>query len=350
MIALSLRPLGRAFTGPHDLGRTPKAWGVMTVISIGFLAYPAFATAFDATNVAFYLLNIPMALGLSLLWGYGGVLSFGQVAFFAVSGYVYGIVAGNFPDSAWATWLASLAGLGATVALAAGFGYFIFYARVAAWIVPILTLVLALLLSTFLGLTAGPQWTIGQVALGGYNGMTGIPALQIGGLTFQDYTFYYLVVLVVIALLIGLRTWVNSQRGQVLMAIREDAVRTELLGYDVRREQLRVFVGAAVLSGISGLLYVQWGNYITPSVTSLSQAALPVIWVAVAGRDSLIAVAIMTFLLNLLSYELSSAGNQYALVIIGVLLVAVMLFAPEGVILRLARLWPSRAQRLGDTS
>lgn len=345
---MNLAPaLSRAFTGPHDIGRRPPAWSAMGLVALGFLLYPAFAGAFSATNVAYYLLNIPMALGLSLLWGYGGVLSFGQVAFFAVAGYVYGLVAGNFPDSAIATWLASLAGMAATGLLAAAFGYFIFYARVAAWIVPILTLVLALLLSTFLGLTAGPQWTLGQVALGGYNGMTGIPSLQIGGLIFQDYAFYYLVLLVVLAVFIGLRIWVNSHRGQVLLAVREDAIRTELLGYDVRLEQLRVFVGAAILSGISGLLYVQWGNYITPSVTSLSQAAMPVIWVAVAGRDSLLAVAVMTFLLNLLSYELSSSGNQYALVIIGVLLVVVMLFAPEGLILRLARL---RWRRAGEVA
>ena len=155
---------------------------------------------------------------------------------------------------------------------------------------------------------------------------------------FQNYAFYYLVLGVVLVSFVGLRAWVNSHRGQVLMAIREDAIRTELLGYDVRLEQLRVFVLAAVLSGISGLLYVQWGNYITPSVTSLQAAALPVIWVAVGGRDSLMAVAIVTFLLNQLSYVLSSAGNQYALVIIGVLLVAVMLFAPEGIVLRLVRL------------
>jgi ABC-type branched-subunit amino acid transport system permease subunit len=330
--------LGRAFAGPHDIGRTKPAWLAMALVAVSFLAYPAVASSFSATNVAYYLLNIPMAFGLSLLWGYGGVLSFGQVAFFAVAGYVYGVVAGNFPDAAWATWVGSLAGLAAAAVLAAALGYFIFYARVAAWIVPILTLVLALLLNTFLGLTAGAQWTIGQVALGGYNGMTGIPAFQIGGFVFQDYAFYYLVLGVVLVSFVGLRAFVNSHRGQVLMAIREDVIRTELLGYDVRLEQLFVFVLAAVLSGISGLLYVQWGNYITPSVTSLQQAALPVIWVAVAGRDSLLAVAIVTFLLNQLSYILSSAGNQYALVIIGVFLVAVMLFAPEGIVLRLVRL------------
>ena len=309
----------------------------MVLLTVGFLAYPAVASPFSATNTAYYLLNIPMAFGLSLLWGYGGVLSFGQVAFFGIAGYTYGIVAGNLTDVAAGTPLAALAALAGTALSAAAFGYFVFYGRVAAWIVPILTLVLALLLSTFLGLTAGYQWRIGDVQLGGYNGMTGIPALQIGNLTFQDYAFFYLVCGVVVVCYVGLRIWVNAHRGQVLMAIREDALRTELLGYDIRLEQLRAFVLAAVLAGVSGLLYVQWGNYITPSAIGLQQAALPVIWVAVGGRNSLLAAALGTFLLNQLTFVLSSSGNQYALVIVGGLLVAVMMFAPDGIVVGIAR-------------
>jgi ABC-type branched-subunit amino acid transport system permease subunit len=323
--------------GPHDLGRGPVFWSVMALLGVAFLAYPAAASSFAATNTAYYLLNIPMALGLGLLWGYGGVLSFGQVAFFGIAGYTYGIAAGNLTDVAWGTPAAALVALLAAGLSAAAFGYFVFYARVAAWIVPILTLVLALLLSTFLGLTAGYQWRVGDVQLGGYNGMTGIPALQIGGITFQDYAFFYLVVAVVALCYLALRIWVNAHRGQVLMAIREDMLRTELLGYDVRLEQLRAFVLASVLAGVSGVLYVQWGNYITPSVIGLQQAALPVIWVAVGGRDSLLAVAIATFLLNQLTYVLSSSGNQSALVIVGGLLVAVMMFAPDGIIVALGR-------------
>jgi len=134
------------------------------------------------------------------------------------------------------------------------------------------------------------------------------------------------------------RMLVNSHHGKVLLGIREDAMRTELLGYDIRARQLVVFVLAAVLAGISGLLYVQWGNYITPSQVGLLQAALPVIWVAVGGRESLLAVAISTFALNWLNFELSSQGNQYALVITGALLVVVMLFFPQGIIVEIARL------------
>ena len=147
--------------------------------------------------------------------------------------------------------------------------------------------------------------------------MTGIPSFQLGELVFFGYPFYYYVLVVVLLCFLGCRMLVSSHRGQVLLAIREDALRTELLGYDIRARQLAAFVLAAVLAGISGLLYVQWGNYITPSQVGLLQAALPVIWVAVGGRDSLLAVAISTYALNWLNYSLSSAGNQYALVIIG---------------------------------
>ena len=208
------------------------------------------------------------------------------------------------------------------------------------WIVPILTLVLTLLLETFLGQTAGYQWRVGNVQLGGYNGMTGIPSFQIGQLVFFGYPFYYYVLVIVCHCYLGCRMLVNSQHGKVMLAIREDPLRTELLGYDIRARQLVVFVLASVLAGITGLLYVQWGNYITPSQVGLLQAALPVIWVAVGGRESLFAVRHRTYALNWLNYTLSSAGYQYALVIIGALLVAVMMFFPDGIIVTLARELP----------
>ena len=337
MLATALRLLG----GRHDIGSSPWFWSGLILLAAVFLCYPVVSSEFAATNVAFYLLNIPLGLGLALLWGYGGVLSFGQTAFFTIAGYVYGVVAGNLTESVVGTVIASFAGLVAAGAVSAAFGYFVFFGRVAAWIVPILTLVLTLLLSTFLGLTAGYQWRVGSVLLGGYNGMTGIPSLQVGNLTFEGYAFYYLTLVIVILCYLGLRMFVNSHPGQVVIAMREDDLRTELLGYDVRLWQLGVFVLAALLSGLSGLLYVQWGNYITPSSASLAQATLPVIWVAVGGRDSLLAVCITTFLLNQLTYVLSSQGNQYALVIVGAILVAVMVFAPQGIVVAIARshLW-----------
>lgn len=324
-------------TGPEDIGRSRTFWVGFVAVWVFFAVYPHWITEFEASNIAYFLLNIPMALGLGLLWGYCGVLSFGQVAYFGIAGYVYGIIAGNMTDSLAQPLAGSIGGLAACAAVAAVFGYFVFYGRVQSWIVPILTLVLTLLLETFLGQTAGYQWRVGAVQLGGYNGMTGIPSFQVGDLVFTGYAFYYYVLVIVLAAYLGLRILVNAPQGKAMLAIREDAVRAELLGYDIRLRQLAVFILAAILAGISGLLYVQWGNYITPSQVGLLQAALPVVWVAVGGRESLLAAAISTYALNWLTYTLSSAGYQYALVIIGALLVVVMTFFPGGIIVTLAR-------------
>lgn len=328
---------GRLLNGRNEIGRSRFFWIGFVILLAGAGTFPLYGSGYQAGNVAYYLLNIPMALGLCLLWGYGGVLSFGQVAFFGIAGYIYGIVAGNLATLPGGTVLADVAGLVGAGLVAAAFGYFVFYGRVAAWIVPILTLVLSLLIETFLGLTAGYSWRVGTVLLGGYNGMTSIPPLTIGGYAFEGYGFYFLTLIMVLALYLASRMFANSHRGQVMIAVREDVVRTELLGYDIRREQLLLFVLASLLAAVSGLLYVQWGNYITPSVMGLQAAALPVIWVAVGGRDSLIATAIATFLLNLLTYELASQGNNYGLVIVGGLLVMVMLFSPEGLIVGIVR-------------
>lgn len=335
----------RLLTGPEDIGQSAWFWIAFAGL-IAFLLYnPAVISEFESTNIAFYLLNIPLALGLCLLWGYCGVLSFGQVAFVGIAGYVYGIIAGNMIGSPLGPLVGSLGGLGACVIVAAIFGYFVFYARVQMWIAPILTLVFTLLLETFLGQTAGYQWRVGTVQIGGYNGMTGIPSFQFGDIVFFGYSFYYYVLIVVLACFLGCRMLVSSRQGQVMLAIREDPVRTELLGYDIRARQLVVFVLASLLAGISGLLYVQWGNYITPSQVGIISAALPVIWVAVGGRDSLLAVALSTYFLNWLNFSLSSAGNQYALVIIGALLVVVMVFFPKGIVVTLARELPRRGWR-----
>lgn len=325
-------------TGPEDIGQTWLFWLVFCAFVGGFALYPLQASEFAVTNVAYYLLNVPLALGLALLWGYCGILSFGQVAYFGIAGYIYGIIAGNMTADPWGPTLGVLGGLAACVVLAAIFGYFVFYARVQMWIVPILTLVLTLLLETFLGQTAGYQWRVGAVLLGGYNGMTGIPWYQAFGVLFTGYPFYYMTFVLVLLCYLGTRMLVNSRHGKVLLGIREDALRTELLGYDIRARQLAIFVLAAVLAGLSGLLYVQWGNYITPSQVGLLQAALPVIWVAVGGRESLLAVMISTYALNWLNFTLSSQGNQYALVIIGALLVIVMLFFPRGIVVGIAQL------------
>ena len=331
-----MKPFLHLVAGAADIGSSRFFWVGLTAVIVLFLLYPTQASAFRVSNVSYYLLNIPLGLGMALLWGYCGVLSFGHVAYFGIAGYLYGIIAGNMSGHPLGPITGVVGGLAGCALVATVFGYFVFYARVQKWIIPILTLVLTLLLETFLGQTAGYQWRIGTVLLGGYNGMTGIPWFQFGGFVFEGYSFYYLCLVLVIVCYFGLRMFMNSRHGRVTIAIREDELRTEMLGYDIRLRQVTIFVLSAMLAGLSGLLYVQWGNYITPSQVGLLQAALPVIWAAVGGRTSFLAVMIATFVLNWLTYTLSSQGNQYAMVIIGALLVVTMMFFPRGIVVMLA--------------
>jgi branched-chain amino acid transport system permease protein len=323
--------------GPQNVFTGRLFWGTVIGVFACLLLYPAFGSIFLASNLTNFLLNLPLALGLALLWGYCGVLSFGQMAFFTFGGYAYGVAAINFGGGTF-TVLAVVVALAATALLALAFGYFMFYGRVSAWIVPVLTLVFTLVLETFLGQTAGYGWKIGAALLGGYNGMTGIPSFAVGSLEFNGLTFplFYIAVVVAGVVFAGLRILGNAHFGHVLVAIREDPERTELLGYDIRLYQLATFVLAAVLAGLSGILYVSWGNYITPSSAGLLAATMPVLWVAVGGKASFTAVFISTILLGLISDWLAVYSGEFAFVLLGALLLFGMMFAPRGIIVTLA--------------
>lgn len=334
-----------ALDGPQTVENGPAFWVVFALIWAMLFAQPLWGGEFLASNLSLFFLYVPMALGLSLLWGFGGILSFGQVAFFAIGGYIYGIVGINIaPFGGPQTLIAALVAILVAAVVAAAFGYFMFYGEVSSWIVPLLTLVLALVLSTFLGQTAGYRWAVGQALLGGYNGMTGIPELVAPG---GSYTFFYAVLVMTLMIYLALRILTNSRYGSVLVAILEDPERTRLLGHNVDRRQVQVFTIAAALAALSGVLYAGWGNYIDPTTTDLFAAALPVVWVAVGGRRSLLAAMIATVGLGWLTDYLAAGGSEYALVVNGALLVLVMMFFPSGIVYSIGR-WRTEVSRRGQ--
>ena len=79
----------RRLEGPQTLGRGPAFWTVFAVAVAAAVAYPWFADGYTVGNTAYFFCWVFMALGLCLIWGYGGALSFGQTAFFGLSGYAY---------------------------------------------------------------------------------------------------------------------------------------------------------------------------------------------------------------------------------------------------------------------
>ncbi len=167
--------------------------------------------------------------------------------------------------------------------------------------------------------------------------MTRIPSLSIpwfdgDKITFRGPALYYLVLVLLVLCYLGLRILVNSRFGNVLVAIRENPERAELLGYDIRRYQLVAFVVGSTLAGLSGVLYTAWGNFIVPAAMALPAAAMPIIWVAVGGRKDLTATLIGTLFVLWLFQTLIVISQQYALIVIGALLLVTILFMPGGYI------------------
>jgi branched-chain amino acid transport system permease protein len=346
------------FEGPNTIGNSKPFWSGFLVALGLFVLYPLLAPVLGgvpvvsglllgADQLSVFFVVALLALSLALVWGYSGVLSFGQVVFFGIGGYTFGVASINFSTPAGITGSVLLGilfgGLSAAV-----LGYFMFYGGVRDVYVTIITLVATMVMLTFMAQTAGSEWTIGKAALGGFNGMPDIPLLKlgIGGFSFQFVfnampvavpgygtvevsPFYYLSLVLLLASYLGLRALVNSDYGRVMVAVREDEDRTEMFGYNTTRVKFTVFTLGGALAGLSGVLFAARNVYIDPSVFSLLRATLPVIWVSVGGRKSLLGAVVATIGIEYL--RISLAG-EWALVALGGVLVVSVLLLPGGLV------------------
>jgi len=346
-----MSPMLRRLNGPQTLGNGRGFWTGFAAVAAIALVYPAFADSYDVGNIAYLLIFTLMALGLSLMWGYTGMFSFGQTAFFGVAGYSYGVLSINLGATGAMTLLCLVGAIAVAALFAMLLGYFLVYGRVSGVFFGIVTFATTLALAAFFGQTAGPEWAIGQARFNGFNGMIGMPPLELPwfgqDVYLEGVPLYYFVLALLAAIYLGLRMLVNSRFGNVLVAIREDPLRTELLGYDVRRYQLVAFVIGSSLAGLSGVLYTAWGQFIPPASMGLPAAAMPIIWVAFSGRQDLTATAIGTFLLLLMFQTITVYSQQYALILMGFLLLATVMLMPAGFV-RGIGLWLARPGRRGQ--
>jgi branched-chain amino acid transport system permease protein len=328
----------RRLEGPQTVGRGPAFWGLFAIVLAVAFAYPLFSDGYTVGNTVYFFIWVFIALSLCLIWGYGGSLSFGQTAFFGIAGYGYGVLTLNFGSAYGFTLVAFVAAIAIAALFAVLLGYFMFFGRIAGVFLGIVTLAVTLMLERFMAQTAGPEWHIGSARLNGFNGMSAMPPLTIPWpgepiVLFADVGLYYFVLGLLVFVYLALRILMNSSFGNVIVAIRENPERAEMLGYDIRKYQLITFVIGAALAGISGVLYTAWGQYITPSSMGMTAAALPLIWVAVGGRSDLTSTVIGTLVVLAAFQALTIYGSQYALVFMGVLLVLTVLIAPNGLVL-----------------
>lgn len=305
-----------------------------------------------------YLIPVPMAVGLSFMWGQGGILSFGQSLFYGLGGYSYGIVAINLANEWNLTNTALLIGLLVPLMVAVIVGWFMFYGRLSQVYVAIIMFVLTIMAYSFMAQTAGSQWHIGKAFLGGTNGLgssggevTPPPSLVMGArsanidFSNESLAFFSLVLGVSVLSILFVRYLIQSNWGLVMRGIRSNPVRAAAMGYDERPIRLFAFVLGAGYAALSGVLYVSWSNFITPDVFNVAAAVLPVLWVTIGGIESVIGSAIAAATLSWLTLWLATRGNLSDIVI-GGLLVAVAVLLPRGIGPSLVG-WLRRGRRRG---
>ncbi len=325
-------------------GRAFDIVGLTLVAVIGIAVLVLTPRLYDldtVLNVTVYMIMAVLGLSLGLIWGFGGILCFGQAAFFGLGAYTYAIAMINLGESTLPLVLAVLA----PAAFAALLGYFIFYGRISDVYLGVITLTVTLILFNSVNSTAGPEFHIGAARLGGFNGIPGIPSLNVPFVKDWEIDLvgmFYLSTASLLATYFGLRALLASRFGRVMVAIRENEGRAQLLGYDPRAYKLATFTIGAALAGYAGCLFANWGSFVSPTIFGLAQSAQIIIWVIVGGRGTLIGPIVGCIGIQWLTAALganapSGATALTALLgnvplILGAVLVAFVLLVPKGLV------------------
>jgi urea transport system permease protein len=298
-----------------------------------------------------YLCFAILAVSVDLIWGYCGLLSLGQSAFFALGGYAMGVylvrqigsrgvyanpelpdfmVFLNWAELPWYWWgfdhfsFAVAAVVIVPALLAFVFGWFAFRSRVSGVYFSIITqaLTYALMLAFFRN----------DMGFGGNNGLTDFKDI-LGFSLKSDATRLGLFVLTCLALAAVLLICVaitSSRFGLVLIAIRDAENRARFLGYRVETYKVVVFTISAAMAGIAGALYVPQVGIINPGEFAPANSIESVIWVSVGGRGTLVGPIIGAVLVNFGKSWFTAAFPEFWLFVLGGLFICVTLFLPRG--------------------
>ena len=341
--------------------------GLGSVLTLAVLLLVAFPLVFDIFRlnlVGKYLSYGFVALGLVMLWGYGGVLSLGQGVFFGLGGYAMAMFlkleasdpittkiqsTPGIPDfmdwnqlTALPLWwqpfehlpFALFAVVAVPTLLAFIIGYAMFKRRVGGVYFAIITQAVALILTVLI---------IGQQGYtGGVNGMTDLKTV-LGWDTRTDsakYLLYYLCTFLLLGS-IALCLWVQkSKLGTLLLAMRDKEDRVRFSGYDVAMFKVFVFCLAAALSGIGGALFTLQVGFMSPSFVGIVPSIEMVIYAAVGGRMSLVGAVYGTLLVNFGKTYFSESLPDLWLFLMAALFIGVTMAFPDG----LAGVWETKVK------
>lgn len=341
--------------------------GLSSVLILAVVLLVLFPLTFDIFRlnlVGKYLTYAFVALGLVMLWGYGGVLSLGQGVFFGLGGYAMAMflkLEASDPESTkiqstpgipdfmdwnqltelplwWQPFehlpFAIIAVVAIPTLLAFIIGYAMFKRRVGGVYFAIITQAVALILTVLI---------IGQQGYtGGVNGMTDLKTLLGWDIRTDSakYILYYLCALLLLGS-IALCLWVQkSKLGTLLLAMRDKEDRVRFSGYDVAMFKVFVFCLAAALSGIGGALFTLQVGFMSPSFVGIVPSIEMVIYAAVGGRMSLVGAVYGALLVNFGKTYFSESFPDLWLFLMAGLFIGVTMAFPDG----LAGVWEKKVK------
>ncbi len=290
---------------------------------LGLVLLLVFPLVAPALNLDFYvsfvrrvLIFALAATSLNFILGYGGMVALGHAAFFGAGAYVVAMLSVQGVSQALIAWPVAMLVAGA---LALVIGLISLRTRGVYFIM--ITLAFAQMVFYLF------------ISLRQYGGEDGLnlkgPSLLPGLNLADDRTFYYVVLVVVLACLWWLNRLIQARFGQALQGIRENESRMEALGYPVFRIKLLAFVIAGVMAGLAGALLASHNQFVSPSLMHWTASANLIIMVIVGGiglrYGGLVGAAVMLWL-----EEVLRLYTDYWHLPLGVLLLAIVLFAPRG--------------------
>jgi branched-chain amino acid transport system permease protein len=274
-----------------------------------------------ASRIMIYALA---ASSLNLVLGYGGMVSFGHAAFVGAGAYTVAILMAEGVASAWIAWPLAVVLAGA---LAAAIGAVCLRTRGVYFIM--ITLAFAQMIYYV---------AVGMRAYGGEEGLNLAARSAVGfGLDLKDdVTFYYVVLAILAAALFALRRAMDARFGRVIEAIRENETRMEAIGFPTYRYKLVCFALGGAVAGLAGALLANQNSYVNPNLLYWPQSGALMIMVILGGVGYLYGGLIGAVALLVLE-ELVSGYTIHWQLGVGAVLLAIVLFAPQGLAGLLAR-------------